>query len=291
MRFRAIIAGFVFALIWSSAFTAAKLTIADSAPIFILAVRFLIGGLLGVTLALVIGQKIDFSYSEWKSIIVFGFFQNTVYLGLNYTAMQWIDASVAAIIASLLPIAIAAIYWGYFRQKLNMIGLAGLFLGFCGVLIIMSTRYSGNYNSLGMLLCILALMALAAATITVQKHIKKNILMVVGLQMLIGSVTLYPISIIFEDFYFNFTLPLTLSFIYIVVAPGLVATIIWFWLISEVGATKASSFHFLNPFFGILFASLILAENISLFDIIGVLVISTGILCVQASKTSLKNLN
>ena len=47
---------------------------------------------------------------------------------------------------------------------------------------------------------------------------------------------------------------------------------------------KAATFHFLNPFFGVLIAAALLGENIGLLDYVGVVIIALGILAVQLSK-------
>ena len=66
--------------------------------------------------------------------------------------------------------------------------------------------------------------------------------------------------------------------------PGLLATVVWFWLVNRIGATRAATFHFLNPFFGVAIAWLLLGEPLGVQDIIGVAVIALGILAVQVSR-------
>jgi drug/metabolite transporter (DMT)-like permease len=66
--------------------------------------------------------------------------------------------------------------------------------------------------------------------------------------------------------------------------PGLLATWIWFTLVNEIGAIRASVFHFLNPFFGVLVAAVVLGEAIGPNDMIGVAIVAAGILMVQLSK-------
>jgi drug/metabolite transporter (DMT)-like permease len=66
--------------------------------------------------------------------------------------------------------------------------------------------------------------------------------------------------------------------------PGLAATMIWFWLVNRIGATRAATFHFLNPFFGVAIAAILLNEALGARDILGVAVITFGILAVQLSR-------
>ena len=50
MDIRAILAGLAFALIWSSAFSSARIIVADAPPILSLSLRFLISGVIGIAL-------------------------------------------------------------------------------------------------------------------------------------------------------------------------------------------------------------------------------------------------
>jgi drug/metabolite transporter (DMT)-like permease len=49
---------------------------------------------------------------------------------------------------------------------------------------------------------------------------------------------------------------------------------------------RAATYHFLNPFFGVLVAAVLLGETLGLGDIVGVVIIAAGILAVQLSKQS-----
>ena len=51
-----------------------------------------------------------------------------------------------------------------------------------------------------------------------------------------------------------------------------------------IGAVKAATFHFLNPFFGVAIAAAFLGESLGMLDVLGVAIIAAGILAVQVSK-------
>ena len=55
-------------------------------------------------------------------------------------------------------------------------------------------------------------------------------------------------------------------------------------VVGEIGAVKAATFHFLNPFFGVAIAAALLGEKLGALDVVGVVVIAAGILMVQLSK-------
>ena len=91
MNMRAILLGLLFVLIWSSAFTSGKFIVVDAPPILSLALRFVISGLIGVGIALALGQRINLSRAQWIAVVIFGICQNALYLGLNFFAFQTFD--------------------------------------------------------------------------------------------------------------------------------------------------------------------------------------------------------
>ena len=78
MGIRAILMGLAFVLMWSSAFTSARIIVADAPPLTTLAVRFVISGLLGMAIAAGLGQKIQLTRGQWISVVVFGVSQNAL---------------------------------------------------------------------------------------------------------------------------------------------------------------------------------------------------------------------
>ncbi len=286
MDLRAIGIGLLFALIWSSAFTSARVIVEAAPPLMALALRFAISGGLALAVGAMLGQSFRLTRSQWISVIVFGICQNSLYLGLNFVAMQTVEASLAAIIASTMPLIVGAANWLIFREKLPLLGLVGLVAGFAGVAVIMAQRFGGGTDPVGIMLCMIAAVALAVATLTMRGASSNggNLWVVIGLQMLVGSVALIPPAAVFETWVVTWSWPLVIAFIYTTLAPGLFATWIWFVLVGQIGATRAATFHFLNPFFGVVIAAVLLSEALTFADIIGVVIIAGGILAVQLSR-------
>lgn len=285
MDLRAILAGLAFAFMWSSAFTSARMIVADAPPLTALAVRFFISGLIGVGVALALGQSFRLNRAQWRTIVIFGLSQNALYLGLNFVAMQWVEASLAAIIASSMPLMVAFFGWVVFGDKVRPLGLAGLVAGVVGVGLIMGARLTGGVDLVGVVLCLVAALALTAATLSVRGAASGgNVMMIVGLQMFVGAAALGIAALILEDFNVNWTPRLIGAFAYTTLVPGVLATWVWFWLVGRIGAVKAATFHFLNPFFGVAVASVMLNEAVRPMDLIGVAIIAGGILAVQISR-------
>ncbi|PPB82497.1 threonine/homoserine efflux transporter RhtA [Albidovulum inexpectatum] len=285
MDLRAVVMGLSFALMWSSAFTSARMIVADAPPLAALSLRFLISGLIGVAIARAIGQSWHLTRPQLRGVLIFGLCQNAIYLGLNFVAMQWVEASVAAIIASTMPLLVAVLGWLALGQRLRPLGVGGLVLGFAGVALIMGGRVSGAVDPAGVALCVVAALALAVATLAVRGAASGgNVLMSVGLQMFVGAAILGLASVVTETWQVNWSARLIGAFAYTTLVPGLLATWVWFRLVDRVGAVRAATWHFLNPFFGVLVAAVLLGERLTLTDMIGVAIIAAGILAVQVSR-------
>ena len=285
MNIRALLLGLIFVIIWSSAFTSARIIVLYSSPLAALSIRFFISGLIGVFIALALGQSFKLTKSQWRATFVFGLCQNALYLGLNFVAMQSIEASLAAIIASTMPLMVAFAGWLFVSERLSSSGVLGLVLGFSGVTIIMWARLTHGVDIFGLVLCVIGALALTVATLTLKDASSGgNIMMIVGLQMLVGSAVLAVFCLLFENIHFSLNSSFVLAFAYTTIFPGLVATVVWFKLVNHIGAVKAATYHFLNPFFGVVIAWLFLRETISYMDAVGVIVITVGIYMVQTSK-------
>ena len=285
MDIKAVAMGLAFACMWSSAFTSARVIVEYAPPLTALALRFLISGLIGVGIAWLLGQSARLSRSQWLGVVIFGVCQNALYLGLNFVAMQTVPASLAAIIASTMPLLVAVAGWLVFGTKVRPLGLFGLIAGVAGVVLIMGARVQGGVDLFGVVLCVVGVISLTVATMAVLGASSGgNVLMIVGLQMLVGSALLWVPALAFETLNITWNWQLVVAFVYTTLVPGLAATLVWFLLVGRIGTVKASTFHFLNPFLGVAIAAVVLGEAIGVLDILGVAIIAAGILAVQLSK-------
>lgn len=285
LDWRALGLGLAFATIWSSAFTSSRIVVEYWPPFLVLSARFLFSGLLALGIGFAAGQRIRLAPAEWRAVVVFGVCQNALYLGLFHYAMQTVEAGLAAILASALPLCVAGLARLFLGQRLPPVAIAGLFAGFAGVLVIMTGRLGHGLDWGGVAACLVGVMALAVATLTLSNAAAGGSLwIVVGLQMLVGAAALFPASLLLETWQVAVNGRFVAAFLYSAVVSGVVATMIWFVLVRRIGATRAATFHFLNPFLGVAIAAAILGEHVTARDLAGVAIIMAGILAVQLAR-------
>jgi drug/metabolite transporter (DMT)-like permease len=78
-----------------------------------------------------------------------------------------------------------------------------------------------------------------------------------------------------QDFAFSGTV--WVGFAYAVIGPLFLTNILWFTSVDRVGAARASIFNNMQPFFGVIFALLILSESLHALEIVGGALIFAGI--------------
>ncbi len=285
MDIRSIAMGLAFSLIWSSAFTSARIIVQVAPPLTVSCVRFLIAGTICVSVAALMGQRVQLNRRVLRSVTVFGLCQNAIYLGLLFVAMQTIEAGLASILASMMPLLVAGIQVIWFHQTLPLLGNIGLLIGFAGACALMASRIGFGADITGILFCLVGVCALTIATLTVRSaSAGGNLLMIVGLQMLVGGLALMPFGLLTETWDVTWNPTVSIAFVYTIFAPGILATVIWFKLVNRIGPVKAATFHFLNPFFGVAIAAVLLGEQLSSIDYVGVATIMAGILAVQMAR-------
>ncbi|WP_273499765.1 DMT family transporter [Paracoccus sphaerophysae] len=286
MDLKSLLMGLSFAAIWASAFTATRVVVVQMPPLWALVVRFGISALIAIGLAAAMGQSMRLSRAEWRTVIVFGLCQNALYLGLNWMGMQWIEASAAAIIASMMPLLVAFAGWAFLGQRLRPMAVAGLVIGVVGVVIIMGVRLSHGMDLRGLAMCLAAVVALTVATLAVRNAGGgPNVLMIVGLQMAVGSAALVIPSLLLEwGREVDWTPELAGALGFSILIPGILATFIWFRLVTRIGAVRAAAFHFLSPPLGVAIAAFWLGERFGWSDVIGSIIVAAGILMVQLAR-------
>jgi drug/metabolite transporter (DMT)-like permease len=99
-----------------------------------------------------------------------------------------------------------------------------------------------------------------------------------GVQNLAGGLALMPFAFGFEsigDIVPSWRLIAALA--YLVLLVSLFAFLLWFHLLTVVGATAASAYHFLMPPLGMMFGWILLGEHVAWPDLIGILPVALGI--------------
>ena len=269
-----------FVLLWSSAFSVAKVAIADCPPLIFLAVRFLAAGMLMMALAGVSGVRWTLTRRDVAVFAALGIANQAVYLGIGYIALKTVSAGLAALIISANPIVTAVFAVAVLGERMTWPKVLGLLLGLGGVAFIVQSRLTlGTDHLTGIVLSVLALFSLVGGTILFKLCTPKQGLWIGnGVQSLAAGIAILPFALAFESFHEIVpTMSLLAAFAYNVLLISIFAYLLWFRILAVSGATAASSYHFLIPPLGMLFGWLILGEHLETADLFGIVPVALGI--------------
>ena len=194
-------------------------------------------------------------------------------------ALQKGQASTLAFLFGTTPVFVALLGLALRHDRLQRSFWAGAALTFLGVLLIGADAGGASSDYRGILLGLATAFTWGAYTLAVAPLLRtyspyRVSAVVLGLGWIPLAIVSYP-QVSAQDFSFGWKV--WLGFGYAVVGPLFLTTILWFKAVDIVGAARASLFNNLQPFFAVLFAVLILSEQLQPFEIAGGLLIFAGI--------------
>lgn len=270
----------LFCILWSSAFAAGKVAVADCPPLTLLAVRFLLAGTILLLACVLLGRFKRLPPREWAALALAGTLNNALYLGLSFSGLATVSSAFTAVIISANPLLTALVAGPILGERLTVRKGIGLVLGFLGVIIVLRSRLAGGHEGLtGTLLVLAALVALTAGTLTYKRFgTSADLFQASGIQCIAGALALAPVALMLENpASVHLSAPFLASFAYLVVAVSVGGYTLWYFILNRSSATEATALHFLMPPLGLLFGWLLLGEPVPLLDILGIGPIAAGI--------------
>jgi len=269
-----------FCVLWSFAFIAGKIAVTDSPPLLMLSARFLLAGALILGAALLRRDGTRLSWRDAAVFAILGVANNALYLGLGYVGLRSVSAGLGALVVSANPVFTALFAALFLGESFTWRRALGLALGVAGVALIVAHRLALGSDSLhGILFTLASLVAIVTGTLLFRLLAPRgNIWLGNGVQNLAAGIVLAPVALLVSNF--GDIVPsmrLLASFAFLVLLGSVVGFLLWFHLLKVCGATVASSYHFLMPPLGMLFAWLVLGETLVPMDLLGIVPVALGI--------------
>ncbi len=273
-------AAILYIFLWASAFVPSRVLSRSAPPLWTLTVRFLIAGALLTAVAGLMKLKFPRGLGIWLRLALLGLCGNALYLGLTYLALKHLSAGMGAIIASTNPLLLALLAPRFLGEPLSARKLAGLLLGFSGVVLAMHARAGTQTARPGdVLLALAGVIALVASTIIYKRmQTRPHPLVLNGLQLSWAGVLLAPVALLREGApQIPTSGPVMLSLAYLILILSVGASMLWFWILRHGEASRVSAYYFLTPVFGLLLGALLLGERLVPLDAGGLALIAAGL--------------
>lgn len=257
-------------------------------PLFMAAVRLMPAGVLVLMAAAITGRSPWVKgWKAWLWIGLFALVDGTLFQGFLAAGLVRTTAGLGSVTIDSQPLAVAILSAWLFKERIGVIGLAGLVVGVLGISCVglpaewlsqffahpLATRIDVvELFGQGQWLMLLAALSMAVGTVLVPfitKHVDP--LVATGWHMIIGGVPLAIASYLGESGQWSALTPIDwLAIAYSTVFGSAISYGLFFYFASQGNLTSLSSLTFLTPVFALLFGNLFLGETLNLLQCCGV---------------------
>jgi drug/metabolite transporter (DMT)-like permease len=277
MSVRAWAAFAALSVIWGMPYLLIKIALGGVAPLAVAWWELTIGAAVLLPLAALRGELSNLR-PHWRAIVALTLFQLAVPSVLMAVSQQWIRSSLAGVLAATAPLLIVLLgpLFGA-REPFNARRTAALLVGFLGVAVLLGfDAPRGNAEWLGVSCMLLAALAYAIAPLVIQHYLHRaEGLGASAVSLALASLVLLPVSV----WFFPSSLPSARA-IASLIALGAVCTasglLLYFFLIKEAGASRASVVKYINPLVAALLGAVALGEAFPLSSVVGMTLVLGG---------------
>lgn len=265
--------------IWGASFLFLRITSPVFGPFFLIEMR--VASALLVLLPVCIALRKQHEIVEnWRPILMLSLCNMTVPFCLLAYATMSIGAGFASIINATVPFFTAILAFILWQQRLAFTAIAGMLIGFIGVVLLM-LDYSAPLSADAGLLAIGAGIlgsAFYGLAINLMAHYLPKVsgVAVTTGSLLFSSVILLPLAL----WQMPATMP-TGSIWLSVLSLGIICTgfafVLFYRLISRIGSNLAVTNTFLIPLFSLFWANIFLAEDVTLFMLFACTLVLAGV--------------
>ena len=277
------------ALIWASAFFNIKIATYSYGPLTIAFLRIFFGAIPLVLLCYFKNIKIEAFSKEWHWFASIGIINLVIPFFLFAYGVQKVQSNLAAILMASTPLT-AVILSHFFtkNEKINLIKVIGVLVGFSGIVFLFSDEILINENNF-----LSALIILFASTfyvigglLTLKISNKKNENVTASI-LIWATLVLFPICMFIEQpWNLSPRLDSTISVIYLGIFSTGIAWLLRFYILKNNGLVFQAQVAYLIPIFGVILGFLILNEEITYKVIIALIAVIIGIYIVKKSSKS-----
>ncbi len=271
---RYLFTGFMFSALWASASAAGKIGLQSAEGLVLFNFRFVIAGILLLSYATLVQRDRFPKQKEWLHLTIFASFNTTIYLGVFIISLEEVTAGITAIALALNPLLISAMTAVWTKRAVTRLEWISILIGIIGVAFAAYPLLQHSYATVtGLVLLASCMIAYSFGSVyyaTIPWKLSRT--SINGWQVLIGGILLIPFTLFFHAKPNHFDLRFWLSIAWLVVPVSIGAVQLWLYLLKS-DAVKASLWLFLCPIFGLIIASILLHETITLFTILGTILV------------------
>jgi drug/metabolite transporter (DMT)-like permease len=288
---RAWIAWVLVCLIWGTTYLAIKVALETIPPFLMGGIRSLIGGTLLAGWLVVRRDGLP-PVREWPQLALLGFLMIALGNGGVVWAEQYLASGLTALVIATSPfwmVTIDALFPGGDRLGLRQWG--GLFIGFCGIVLLMWPELSlggasGRATALGILAVQIACAGWAVASAYTKRHaMSRNVLGVAAVQMFFGGLFMTLAGTVTGEWPHLAFSPRTLAvLVYLTLAGSVIAFAAYSYALRHLPIATVSLYTYVNPVIAVALGTLLLGEPFRPSMLLAAALILAGMLVVRPAR-------
>lgn len=265
----------------------AKITLQEFPPMSLAVLRFALASLLIAPFFLAETKKVKIKKQDLPKLLAIGIFAITLNIAFFFEGIKRTTAINASMLTLIIPMLSVLFGWWFLKEKIFLINLLGIVVGFSGALVIIGVPQiiTGTQSSqilLGNILIILASISWVTAAVISKGILSKYPSMVVtAIAFLVGVVTMFlPAALeYFENpsWMSQITILGILGLTFMTLLSSISAYFLFEWGLSKTSVIIADLFQYVEPFMATILAIWILGERISTTFTIGAALIALGV--------------
>lgn len=267
----------ILCVIWGVPYFFIKLALNELSPVCIAWGRITLAAVILVPIAWHRGVLRP-ALAHKAAVSAFGIAELVIPFSLIALGEQWISSSLAGILIATVPLTVMLIapFFGV-RERLGARRMTGLAIGFCGVVALLGLDTGhGPMLWAGVAAMLVAVVGYAVGPLIVQRYLADvDELGALAASLVVASVVLLPFAVASAPEHLPSALTLSSVATLGVVCTAL-ALLLYFFLINEAGAPRASVVAYVNPAVAALLGVLVLNEPFGVGAAVGLLMILYG---------------
>jgi len=275
----------VLGAVWGGSFFFLRIASPELGPFVVTALRLYLAGFCFFIYVVLI-QGLSLRNLPWKKLFLLGLLNTALPFTLIATGEVYLTASLGSILNATTPIFTMVLATFFLKERLTLVRVMALIMGFLGVVIIMGWHplTLTPSRAMAILCCLLGALFYGIGGIYASKTVKGFPPTVVAFgQILTSAIILTPFAL----FSWPHEWP-NASVIGSLLGLGVLSTALayfcYFHLMKRVGPTKTLTVTYLIPIFGILWGTLFLKESVAMTSFLGLALVLSGVLVLNLLK-------
>lgn len=243
--------------LWAGSFRATEVATEHASAVTVSALRAAPAAVILIVAVYLSAARLPQTRSLWFWAGVSGLLMVTFNLIVLAEAIDRAGGGNAAVLINTSPFWIALMSWVFLGERIPVLGIAGLLLGFTGVVVMVSSQLGGDAGTadlaLGMALALLGAVAWAIGTFIVKRLVVRqpslDLTSLTAGQYLVGGAVLLILAFALEDTGQTdwASGELWISILFLALGASVIATLGYFGALRRTGATATAAWLFLIP--------------------------------------------